>query len=163
MAVDAFTAETLPHHRELVRTARRYASAATSEDLVQETYLRALVARQHYQIGTNARAWLHRILHHAALSHHRSAHRESRMLARFAQVAPTTVTPRPQVEHRLGDALAALPAPYRQVVELCDVEELSYREIAERLELPLGTVMSRLHRARQRLRAALAEPLAAAG
>ena len=121
---------------------------------MQETYLRALSARSRYRSGSNAGAWLHRILVNAALSQHRKRARERRLSERFA------VEPLPQPEDSepmpgldaLGDALAELPAHERTVVELIELRGLRYRDAARELGCPIGTVMSRLHRARAHLR-----------
>src|SRR5258706_8019753 len=87
-ALQAFYEELLPHRDALRRTARRL-RLRDADDLVQETYLRALAARQRYRSGSNAGAWLHRIMVNAALSEHRRSGRERRMAARYA------VEPRP--------------------------------------------------------------------
>ncbi len=155
--MDAFAAETLPHLPELRRAARRYARAAVAEDLVQETYLRAWRARDRYRPGSNARAWLYTILQNAAHTARRRELREARMRDRLASAPPQVAEPPAARERtdKLADALGALPEPYRRVVELTDLDGLSYREAAVRLAVPVGTVMSRLHRARRRLRARL--------
>jgi RNA polymerase sigma-70 factor, ECF subfamily len=151
--MDRFAAETLPHLTELTRAARRMSGEA--EDLVQETYLHAWQARGRYRIGTNARAWLYRILRNAASSARRRAWREARLAARVAG-EPAREVGAPRAEgRRVARAVAELPAAYREVVEL-DAQGFGYREIAERVGVPIGTVMSRLHRARRRLRGQLA-------
>jgi RNA polymerase sigma-70 factor, ECF subfamily len=152
-ATEPFLAEVLPHRESLRRTARRL-RLRDADDLVQETYLRALAARHHYRSGSNAGAWLHRIMVNAALSEHRKSARERRMTQRFA------VEPRPDGDvsepmpglEGLDDALATLPAHERAVVELTELRGLRYRDAARELNCPIGTVMSRLHRARAHLR-----------
>src|SRR5207249_1644280 len=155
-ATEPFLAEVLPHREALRRTARRL-RLRDIDDLVQETYLRALAARHRYRSGSNAGAWLHRILVNAALSEHRRSGRERRMTARYAvePVAPETSEPMPGLE-RLDEALATLPAHERSVVELTELRGLRYRDAARELGCPIGTVMSRLHRARAHLRKQLA-------
>jgi RNA polymerase sigma-70 factor (ECF subfamily) len=135
-----------------------------AEDLVQETYMKALKGFDSFQQGTNFRAWIYRILRNTFLTSRSglrqrvtvpiddedhepilaAAHTpESEMLARADQQS---------VQH----ALERLPVPFREVILLCDVEEMSYREIAETLAIPVGTVMSRLSRARKAMRQLLA-------
>ncbi len=124
-----------------------------ADDLVQETYLRALAARHRYRSGSNAGAWLHRILVNTALSEHRRSGRERRMTARFAVEPPAVADhsePMPGLE-ALGDALAELPAHERSVVELTELRGLRYRDAARELGCPIGTVMSRLNRGRENL------------
>jgi RNA polymerase sigma-70 factor (ECF subfamily) len=153
-----FDAEILPHFAQLHALARRL-GAADAEDLVQETYLRALAARARYRAGSNARAWLCRILVNAALSEHRRRRRDRRLRERIA-AEPREAAGEPRgplpgfgpVRH----ALDGLPPQERRVVELADLDGLRYREVARALGCPIGTVMSRLHRARRRLRAQVA-------
>ncbi len=157
MNSEPFVAEMLPHRDALRRTARRL-RLRDADDLIQETYLRALTARERYRSGSNAGAWLHRILVNAALSEHRRSARERRMAARFAvepPAEPETSEPMPGLE-LLDDALAQLPAHERRVVELTELRGLRYRDAARELGCPIGTVMSRLHRARAHLRKKLA-------
>jgi RNA polymerase sigma-70 factor (ECF subfamily) len=160
MPPEPFLAEVLPHRESLRRTARRL-HLVDADDLVQETYLRALTARGRYRSGSNAGAWLHRILVNAALSQHRKRTRERRLSERlFAEpVAPveeqSSSEPMPGLD-ALGDALAELPAHERTVVELTELRGLRYRDAARELNCPIGTVMSRLHRARAHLRKKLA-------
>src|SRR4051812_12715886 len=156
MPVDGFSDEILPHLAELTRVARRLVGRRDlADDLVQETYLRALAARARYRPGSNARAWLHRILANAAHSAHRRERRDTRLAERlhFAAPEPVAAAPAPPTvtlgtaERPMLSCLADLPDAYRRVVELVDVEERGYRETAELLGVPIGTVMSRLHRA----------------
>ena len=157
---DPFAAETLPHFAELRRAARRITRSDAADDLVQETFLRAFAARDRFLAGSNARAWLYRILTNTAYSAHRKSMREARMQERYS------VEPQPfhsgdrldaTTRARLLSAVAALPESHRSVLVLADVEGLSYQEIASRLAVPMGTVMSRLHRARRRLRVVLGD------
>jgi RNA polymerase sigma-70 factor (ECF subfamily) len=158
-AITPFEAETLPHLAEL-RRAARLLSRGHADDLVQETFLRAFQARDRYRLGSNARAWLYKILTNAAHSARRRELRDLRLRERFASepMPADNAAERPSLPKSrvaIGNALAALPEPYRKVVEMTDVDGLSYREVAARLDVPIGTVMSRLHRARRRLRVAL--------
>ena len=144
-----------------------------AEDLVQETYAKALKGFKSFQEGTNLRAWMFRILRNTFLTSRTGLMaRNTLSLEEEAEEAEVrsahTVTPesallRKENQQMILDALAALPVHYREIILLCEVEELSYREIAEVLSLPIGTVMSRLSRARLSLRHMLtAEPPARA-
>lgn len=151
---------------ELRRACRRLGIPdADVDDVVQESLLRAWAFRRTFQRGTNFRAWLHRVLRNAALSRHRRRRRERDGLDRL-RLEPSL--PRAAELRLLGPddallaALEALPAEFRAAVDLVDVQGLAYREAAEALGCPVGTVMSRLHRARRALRAALAPSLPAA-
>jgi RNA polymerase sigma-70 factor, ECF subfamily len=137
-----------------------------AEDLVQETYAKALKGFGSFQPGTNFRAWMFKILRNtflttrAGLSYANSTPLEigdeDRMLPVSAATPETMV-----ITHDLGDALQqaieALPVPFREVLLLADVEEMSYQEISETLVIPIGTVMSRLARARKAARQKLTE------
>ncbi len=166
MHITEFEAELVPHAGALLRLARRM-SRSDADDLVQETYVRALAARHRYTPGTNGRAWLMRILCNLAISESRRRARDERMRSRVLarSIAPVVEPPAEAVidDAALGRALEALAPAERRLIELADVDELSYREIAATLACPIGTVMSRLHRARRRLRnaagAAMAEAL----
>ena len=137
-----------------------------AEDLVQETYAKALKGFKSFQDGTNLRAWMFRILRNTFLTSRTgliarstlSLEEESEEAEiRSAQViTPESVLLRNENQQMVLDALAAVPVHYREIILLCEVEELSYREIAEVLSLPMGTVMSRLSRARSSLRQMLA-------
>jgi RNA polymerase sigma-70 factor, ECF subfamily len=136
-----------------------------AEDLVQETYAKALKGFGAFAEGTNLRAWMFRILRNTFLTSRSGlAARNTEYLeddvAKTDQAVAHELTPevlmlRSQNEQALFAALESLPVGYRQIVLLCEVEEMSYREIAQVLDVPLGTVMSRLSRARASLRAAL--------
>ena len=134
-----------------------------AEDLVQETYLKALRSFASFQPGTNFRAWMFRILKNTFLSS--CSKLERRMTVAmdseedFPVLPATSVTPESLLE-RSGDdavrcAIEQLPVIFREVILLCDVEDASYREIAEILSIPIGTVMSRLARARKSVRESL--------
>jgi RNA polymerase sigma-70 factor (ECF subfamily) len=151
----------IEHRQALYRHAcRRTRDAEQAEDLLQEASLRALAFAISYEPGTNVRAWLHRVLESAFVSRCRRKVRERRALdaMTFDPCAwtrkdgpPTMLALSPRVEQ----AMAALPPSFREVLCLVDIAELSYRDAAEQAGVPLGTIMSRLFRARQRLAAAL--------
>lgn len=152
-----YTQEILPCVPELSRTALRLArGTALADDLVQETLARAWQSRSSFQPGTNARAWMHRILFNTYINHYRKRKRERQALEEIRGLAHNSVRPPHQ---GFGDevvaALGALRPEFREAVELVDLGELSYQTAATRLQCPVGTVMSRLHRGRKRLRSAL--------
>jgi RNA polymerase sigma-70 factor (ECF subfamily) len=155
-----FEGEVLPHVDRLYRLAMWLErDRAEAEDLVQETMMQALQSFHRFQPGTNCRAWLATILHHV-----RSNRRRSRSRAplvddpddRIGQTVPF-VPPVPQelTDEDILAALARLPPRFQEVIVLCDVQELTYKEIAAALSIPVGTVMSRLHRGRALLRSEL--------
>jgi RNA polymerase sigma-70 factor (ECF subfamily) len=155
-----FEKEALPHVGALLVTARRLTRRADeADDLVQETLLRALRHAHRYRPGTNARAWLTRILKRVRLDALRRAGR----LVPLSGVCEDGPMVEPAQAWLLtgGDALeravGSIPEPHRSALVLRDLKELSYVEIAEVLGVPVGTVMSRIHRGRAFLRAALAE------
>ncbi|MCU1278373.1 MAG: polymerase, sigma-24 subunit, subfamily [bacterium] len=157
MELHEFATELYPHARLLQRLARRW-GGVDADDLVQETFARALAARDRYQAGSNGRAWLCRILCNLAISERRRRARDERLRARVMALSPELPPREPEPpaldEAQLAAALAQLVPAERRILELAEIEELSYREIARAMGCPLGTVMSRLHRARRRLRAA---------
>jgi RNA polymerase sigma-70 factor (ECF subfamily) len=138
---------------------------ADAEDLVQETYAKALKGFAAFAEGTNLRAWMFRILRNtfltsrSGLATQRTEYLEddgtNAEEAMTHALTPELILMRSQNEQALFAALESLPVNYREIILLCDVEEMSYREIAQVLDVPLGTVMSRLSRARAGLRAAL--------
>jgi RNA polymerase sigma-70 factor, ECF subfamily len=142
----------MPHLAALLRVARRLTfDPASAEDLVQETMLLAWHGFHNFQPGTNARAWLFRILFNAF---HAAARKPA-----AAAIGPASMNARQQDTVEISEALEALPIEQRTVLLMCVVEGFTCREAAEILDLPIGTVMSRLSRARQELRSSLA-PLA---
>lgn len=164
----AFETEALPHVDRLFRLAMWFErNRSEAEDLVQETMVQALQSFHRFQAGTNCRAWLTTILQHVR-SNRRRARSRSPLVEdpddRFGQTIPY-VPPVPQVltDEDVLDALRRLPERFQEVILLCDVEELTYKEIADALSIPLGTVMSRLHRGRALLRAELSAPAGALG
>lgn len=157
----AFEAEALPHLDRLFRLAMWFEKDRDeAEDLVQETLKEALASFHRFKAGTNCRAWLVSILQHVRSNRQRAKSR-SPFISDPEERATSTVPFTPPIPQELTDedvlaALGRLPAPYQEVIVLCDVEELSYKEIAEALSVPVGTVMSRLHRGRALLRRELA-------
>ena len=160
---DDFEATALPYLNELYRTASRAVGNATdASDIVQDTYLQAWKSYHRFTPGTNCRAWLYKIMFHV-IQHHRRRQR------RYVVVTPHEDEPdlesllqyEPPIPQTLSDeevlaALGSLPERYRDVVLLVDVDELAYKEAAAALEVPIGTVMSRLSRGRSLLRVHLA-------
>jgi len=176
----AFEADALASLDSLYRTARRLTrSVADAEDLVQETYLKALRAADQFEPGTNLRAWLFTILHNSARNRARDRSREAvtadsdameRALEQPADLHARPATPeallmRDTLAPDLQAAIDDLPPQFREAVWLRDVEEFSYAEIADMLAIPVGTVMSRISRGRSQLfeRLTAAQPSVAAG
>ena len=135
-----------------------------AEDLVQETYLKALRSFASFQPGTNFRAWMFKILKNTFLSSCSKLERRMTVAMDSEEDSPvlpaTSVTPESLLIERSGNdavrcAIEQLPVIFREVILLCDVEDASYREIAEILSIPIGTVMSRLGRARKAVRESL--------
>jgi RNA polymerase sigma-70 factor, ECF subfamily len=135
-----------------------------AEDLVQETYLKALRSFASFQPGSNFRAWMFRILKNTFLSSHSKFERRVTHAMDLEEdgpeVAVDTRTPETILMTRTNSqqvqrAISDLPLHYREALILCDVEEMSYQEIANILSLPIGTVMSRLARARRAVRKSL--------
>ena len=135
-----------------------------AEDLVQETYLKALRSFASYQPGTNFRAWMFKILRNTFLSSCSTLDRrmtfamdseeDSRELPVTSATPESLLIGRSDID-AVRHAIEQLPVVFREVILLCDVEDASYREIAEILSIPIGTVMSRLARGRKILRASL--------
>jgi RNA polymerase sigma-70 factor (ECF subfamily) len=167
VAKDAFETEALSFLDALYRTALRMTrSEADAEDLVQETYIRAFRFKEQFTPGTNLKAWLFRILTNTFINIYRRRQSqpefteledvdEFSLYRRMSDLRASSSSQEPETEFLNGivdtevkDALAELPEKFRQVV-LLDVEGFSYKEIAEMLAIPIGTVMSRLHRGRK--------------
>ena len=132
-----------------------------AEDLVQETYLKALKGFASFQSGTNFRAWIYRILRNtfltsrAGLAQHVDVpleDEEGEVELPSAAESPESLMLIQADREMVAAALQRLPVQAREIILLCEVEEMSYREIAETLGVPIGTVMSRLSRARVALR-----------
>ena len=167
MPNDPFETEALTFLDALYRTALRMTrSEADAEDLVQETYIKAFRAREQFTPGTNLKAWLFRILTNTFINTYRRRQAqpeftelddvdEFSLYRRMSDLKTSSNSGDPESEFLNGlvdtevkDALAELPDKFRSVV-LLDVEGFSYKEIAEMLDIPIGTVMSRLHRGRK--------------
>jgi len=142
---------------------------AAAEDLVQETYVKALKGFSSFQPGTNFRAWMYRILRNAFLTSQTGLKAMQFEVSDDQTTEPETAdTPESlllaRMEHEaIQRALEELPVHHREVILLCDFEEMSYQEIGQALGIPVGTVMSRLSRARKALRAQLAPATERAG
>lgn len=164
----AFEAEALPHVDRLLRLALWFErNRAEAEDVMQETMIQALQSFHRFQPGTNCRAWLVTILQHVRSNRRRARQRSLLVEDPDDRIAHTTAFV-PPVPHDLTDedllgALRRLPAKFQEVIVLCDVEEMTYKEIADALTVPLGTVMSRLHRGRALLRNELGTSAASFG
>jgi RNA polymerase sigma-70 factor (ECF subfamily) len=156
---ERFEAEVLPHLRSLFGTAYRMTgNAHDAEDLVQETFLRAHRAFDKFEPGSNARAWLHTILVRVRTDLYRRSKRRPETVELVGD-GPGVAAPQDALASGREDlerALLSLPEIFRDAVVLRDVQELSYAEIAAALGVPIGTVMSRIHRGRALLRQALA-------
>ena len=166
--LEEFKRTAFVHLSELVRVATRMVGdRSVAEDLVQETFLQAWKSFSRFQIGTNARAWLFKILFFVHAHHRRKMRREPLDFNATLETEGAFVYDPPTPDSLLRDQVVAafqqLPEPFRIVVTLADVEELTYKEIAEALGIPMGTVMSRLNRGRRLLRQELARTAEAMG
>jgi RNA polymerase sigma-70 factor (ECF subfamily) len=151
---------------QLFRVALRMVKdRANAEDLVQETYLQAWRSFDRYEPGTNLRAWLYKIMFNTRHSQQRRARLQlvpvEEMIAETLAYDPPT--PRGLTDEEVLAELEKLPRDYSLPVVLVDVEGLTYKELAEALSIPIGTVMSRLHRGRKLLRMNLAKYAREAG
>ena len=165
-----FAEDTMPLMDGLYSAAMRMTrNAADAEDLVQETYLKAFNAYERFETGTNLKAWMYRILTNSYINAYRKKQRrpdesdiddiedlylyrrlggaESAVLSRSAEDELLEMFGEDEVKLALED----LPEHYRMPILLADVEGFAYKEIAEILDVPIGTVMSRLHRGRKQL------------
>jgi len=131
-----------------------------AEDLVQETYAKALKGFPSFELGTNFKAWIFRILRNTFLNSRTGLKAATVPLdlenedpaLPVEQETPETILLSRDSRELLQSAIEELPVPYREVLLLCEVEEMSYQEIAGAVGIPIGTVMSRLSRARRQLR-----------
>ncbi len=159
---DEFERAALPHLKELYRTAvRLLGDGPKAEDVVQETYLQAWKSFERFAPGTNCRAWLFKILINTTHRHRRNWF-NLHLVKESEEILEQTAAATPPIPERFARqeilrALDGLPADYRAAVLLADVEEFSYKEIAGVLDVPIGTVMSRLSRGRKLLREQLSE------
>jgi len=169
-----FVEDTEPYMASLYSTARRLTgNQADAEDLVQETFLKAYRAYHTFEAGTNLKAWLYRILTNTYINRYRKKQRRpdevelgdtqdlylyrkigSAESADYSTSAEETVL-EGLVEADIKAAVESLPENFRVPVLLADLEGFAYKEIAEILDIPIGTVMSRIHRGRALLRKAL--------
>lgn len=160
----SFENEALPHLESLLRTAVRLSGdRARAEDAVQETYLRAWRSFGTYQPETNCRAWLFRILLNVLKKSAGKRRRDPLADAEDVDGAGKVIPLFPAREGGIQDILTAvhhLPPEFRDVLWLVIVEGFSYKETAQLLDIPIGTVMSRLYRARRELRRYLTAPAA---
>jgi RNA polymerase sigma-70 factor (ECF subfamily) len=169
-----FEADALAYLDQLYGTALRMTrSPADAEDLVQDTYAKAFAAFRSYEQGTNLRAWLFRILRNTFINNYRKAQRQpssgpseeltdGQLLDLEQRTSGGVRSAENEALERLGDdeiaaAMATIPEDFRTAVYLADVEGFSYKEIADIMETPVGTVMSRVHRGRKALRALLTD------
>ena len=167
---EVFVRDAVPYLDQLYSAALRYTrNPADAEDLVQETFAKAYDKFHQFRPGTNLKAWLYRILTNSYINRYRKQQRRPEEVSADAdpefslydRITESTVAPtEEQVLAQLTDvevtqALSDLPEPFRIAVYLADVEGFSYAEIAEIMDTPIGTVMSRLHRGRTRLQQAL--------
>lgn len=159
---ERFTRVVLPEIEVLLRVARSLTRDSTeAEDLVQDTLIRAFRGIEGFD-GRYPRAWLLTILRNAHINRNRRRRPElmddpDRVMATVADTSSTGETPEGLVvsatfDAVVEDALGRLPPAFRQTIELVDIEGLSYAEAAGVLDIPIGTVMSRIHRARHRIR-----------
>lgn len=167
-----FEQAVVPYMSQLYPAALRMTkNSCDAEDLVQETVAKAYTAFHQFQPGTNLRAWLYKILSNTFINSYRKRRREPDMAlgAEFQEewqvdadpLAPPAPSAEAEALERLADseiltALRELPPEFRVAIYLADIEGYAYREIAAIMGIPLGTVMSRLHRGRNKLRSRLA-------
>lgn len=178
--VDSFEVELLGQLDTLYSVSCRMTrSTAEAEDLVQDTVVKAMRARDQFELGTNLKAWLLRILTNTFINRYKRGGMERDIIdgpdaesltdgwigatTLRAMRDPETQALSPLVEAEVQRALDDLPAEFRLAVVLSDIEELSYKEIADAMGCPIGTVMSRLHRGRRMLQKTLREHAIAMG
>ncbi|WP_301150370.1 sigma-70 family RNA polymerase sigma factor [Mycobacterium simiae] len=163
-----FERDVVPLLDQLHRAARRCTqSHADAEDLVQETMVKAYVGFASFQDGTNLRAWLYTIMNRTRINHYRTAARRPAewladdvgdyVLSAAAQQSARRMSAEAEALESMGDyeirqALQKLPEAQQLAVYYADVEGLRYKEIGEILDIPLGSVMSRIHRGRRNMR-----------
>ena len=164
-----FEEQVIPEVDRLYGAAMRYTRDPTdAQDLVQETVAKAYRSFHTFQQGTNLRAWLYRVLHTTYISMYRKRQRRPQenlqeQIDDYSFYDEARTGPSAEIEvlqaitdEEVKQALADLPDTFRMAVYLADVEGFAYKEIAEIMDTPIGTVMSRLHRGRKALQQALA-------
>lgn len=178
--VERFERDAMGYLDQLYGAALRMTrNAADAEDLVQETYVKAFASFHQFKPGTNLKAWLYRILTNTYINLYRKAQRQPKVAGsqdvedwQIARAASHSATGLPSAEREALDkipdesvvaALESLSPEFREAVLLADVEGFAYKEIAEIMGTPIGTVMSRLNRGRKQLRDKLAERAAELG
>jgi RNA polymerase sigma-70 factor, ECF subfamily len=165
---DEFEAAAMPHMNDIYRTAARLlGNGSGADDVVQDVYLQAWKSFHQFELGTNCRAWLFKILFHT-LNHYRRKWLNIRMVKEGDEILDLTPAAGPPIPEQITDedmlaALSDIPDDFRAVVLLTDVEEFSYKEAAGILNVPIGTIMSRLSRGRKALREKLAGQAASYG
>lgn len=167
-----FNEEILPHLDALYNFGLRLtADPNDAEDLVQDTIVKAFRFFSSYEKGTNAKAWLFRILKNSYINNYRRKSKKPQEVdydevASFYETIRAERTESSDLEDKmfrelidddLSNALDSIPEDFRTVVLLCDVEDFTYEEIANMLDVPIGTIRSRLHRGRNLLKAQLME------
>jgi RNA polymerase sigma-70 factor (ECF subfamily) len=161
-ASERFETEAMPHLNDIFRTATRIlGERGRAEDVAQEVYLQAWKSFDRFETGTNCRAWLFKILFHC-INHHRRKWFRFPLLKETEEFIEANLTYTEPIPDQLKDeeilaALDRVPADFRSVVLLVDVEEFAYKEAADILGVPIGTVMSRLSRGRKLLREQLTD------
>jgi RNA polymerase sigma-70 factor (ECF subfamily) len=172
--LEEFERALLAHGSNLLAVATRLArNRAEAEDLVQDTLVKALRAKDQYETGTNLKAWLLKILKNTFINRYRRTGLERNTIdgpdadpladgwigasTLRSMRDPEGQALRPILEREINAALDAIPEEFRLIVLYADVEELSYKEIADAVGCPIGTVMSRLHRGRRLLKTRLVE------
>jgi len=160
---EVFEMEAMRHLDDLFRTAKRLTMNQTdAEDLVQETFMQAWKSFAHYELGTNCRAWLYKILFNKFDHYRRKKYTQAKYIQEADDLTFLSASYAAPIAEHLTDteviaALNKLPEHYRSVVLLADVQEFDYKEVATILEIPIGTVMSRLSRGRAQLKKSLAK------
>lgn len=163
-----FEALTLPHLDALYNTALRLTkNESDAEDLIQETFLKAFRFFHRFQPGTHIKAWLFKIMTNTFINHYRKQQRDKEVLEDWdwdhllqsdAEIGENEKKILDRfISQEVVDSLNQIPVEFRMVVLLADLEDFSYKEIAEIVDCPIGTVMSRLYRGRRLLRKLLAE------
>ena len=167
-----FETEFYPHLNELYNFGYRLTyNEDDANDLVQDTFLKAIRFIEGYEVGTNARAWLYRILKNSFINNYRKKIKEpsksdfnelEQIINSEDKQISQTVDLRTEIfQNMLGDeitnALNSLSVDFRIIIMLCDLEGFTYEEISKIIDIPIGTVRSRLHRGRQLLKEKLAD------